>query len=285
MKTRISKWLIIITTFVSLLFVVTGLEAEKGGGGKGKPDKPPAGTMTPVANTAYWDGLVREETPIEEGGGMVPRSCGCGGYPNPQGGAAFVCHAGELFPLMNNLLNIDLVGVPAYDTRGSEADDLCGLLFNSELFFNVQEGFTYEGFTQDPENLFTSRSRSYYYSMDPTWIDGPCYEGSDVDANCNVKVYTQAYFVYDDCVGRKCGRLVELEGWGHATPIEPDTPGDVLEFNPFLVSQEIDIEEMTIYFRGLGKDKRVATCKYVFGEDSPVVFFNDTDGATNCSTQ
>jgi len=38
MKIQISKWLIVIATLVSLMFVVTGLEAKKGGGGK--PDKP-----------------------------------------------------------------------------------------------------------------------------------------------------------------------------------------------------------------------------------------------------
>ena len=39
MKIQISKWLIVIATLVSLMFVVTGLEAKKGGGGK--PDKQP----------------------------------------------------------------------------------------------------------------------------------------------------------------------------------------------------------------------------------------------------
>ena len=38
MKTQISKWLIIIATFVSLMFVVTGLEAGKPSN-PGKPDK------------------------------------------------------------------------------------------------------------------------------------------------------------------------------------------------------------------------------------------------------
>jgi hypothetical protein len=37
MKIQIGKWLIVIATFVSLMFVVTGLEAGKGGV---KPDKP-----------------------------------------------------------------------------------------------------------------------------------------------------------------------------------------------------------------------------------------------------
>ena len=40
MKIQISKWLIAIATFVSLMFVVTGLEA-------GKPDKPPKPDKTP----------------------------------------------------------------------------------------------------------------------------------------------------------------------------------------------------------------------------------------------
>ena len=40
MKTQISKWLIVIATFVSLMFVVTGLEA-------GKPDRPPKPDKTP----------------------------------------------------------------------------------------------------------------------------------------------------------------------------------------------------------------------------------------------
>jgi len=38
MKTQISKWLIVIATFVSLMFVVTGLEAKKPVGDK--PDNP-----------------------------------------------------------------------------------------------------------------------------------------------------------------------------------------------------------------------------------------------------
>jgi hypothetical protein len=40
MKIQISKWLIVIATFVSLMFVVTGLEAGKGGVKPDKPDKP-----------------------------------------------------------------------------------------------------------------------------------------------------------------------------------------------------------------------------------------------------
>ena len=40
MKTQISKWLIVIATFVSLMFVVTSLEAGKGGVKPDKPDKP-----------------------------------------------------------------------------------------------------------------------------------------------------------------------------------------------------------------------------------------------------
>jgi hypothetical protein len=39
MKIQISKWLIVIATLVSLMFVVTGLEAKKGGGGKDNPKK------------------------------------------------------------------------------------------------------------------------------------------------------------------------------------------------------------------------------------------------------
>ena len=198
----------------------------------------PEGTMTPAGNWAFWDGpLVWEETP---GSSMpIARDCGCSGYPNPQGQVGYVCHAGELFPLMDNLVRINLAGLTPTSTKGREVDYWCyEYLPTHELVFNVKEGLDYPYFEQ-PDDSFTSISRSYWYGMGPEWNDGPCYHGSDPEANCNVNVYTQAYFVPDDCTGRKCGRLVELQGWGRVQPVVPVNQGDVLEFNPFYDPQDI----------------------------------------------
>jgi hypothetical protein len=278
------RYLLVLGLLAAALLAVSGAEAAKGGKpGKPGPDPGPDGVMTPVANTAHWDGLIWEETPLDEGGGMEPRNCGCGGYPNPQGGVGYVCHAGTLFPLMNNLVHIDLVGVSPTITDGREGAELCGRLFTDAVVFNVQAEYTYVD-SYD----FTSRSRSYWYGMDPTWIDGPCYDGADEDANCNVRVYTQGYFD-NECAGSKCGRLIEVEGWGHATPVPAG--GNPVEFNPFTVTQGIEIEELTVYFRGIRRDKRVAECIYRFKEFgdqttiSPVVFFTYVDPGTDCSVE
>jgi hypothetical protein len=278
-RTNLRRLLLFATT-IAMILAVTVAEAAKGGKpGKPGPDPGPDGVMTPVANTAYWDGAIWEETPDSGYGAMEPRNCGCGGYPNPQGSAGYVCHAGALFPLMNNLVHVDLRSFEADPVKDDVRDPQCPRLAEEEFVFNVQAGFEYWGFLPNPDDPFTSRSRSYWYGMDPTWIDGPCYHGADIDANCNVRVYTQAYFD-NECIGSKCGRLIELEGWGHATPV-PAGVGP-LEFNPFTVTQAIEIEELTVYFRGIRRDKRVAECRYVFGVDSPVVFYTDPDPDTGC---
>jgi len=79
MKIQISKWLIVIATLVSLMFVVVGLEAKKGGGGK-----PPDSTdgvaaalncvlVTDAGDTVRKDGL----GPYE--GGVDKVGCGHSG--------------------------------------------------------------------------------------------------------------------------------------------------------------------------------------------------------------
>lgn len=290
---------LILVIITILAFAMAGMAVAK----PKCPDPPcnqttPDGTMTPVGNTAMWESKLILETTPGDVGGQTPRNCGCSGYPNPQGQVGYVCHAGALFTSMNNLLHIELSGINNTPVKGREKDVWCPLLKEHKYVFNVKDREDYwsledgDPIYADPDNPYyypeiTSISRSYWYGMGPEWNDGPCYDGSDEEANCNVMVYTQAYFVPNDCTGRKCGRLVELEGWGQVKPV-PKVVGHDLEFNPFSHEEgrTIVIEELTIYFRGLGRDTRVAECKYKsddFGGNPPVFYTFPT--AEDCSAQ
>jgi hypothetical protein len=80
MKIQISKWLVVIATFVSLMFVVTGLEAAKGGGGK--PDKPgPSDSETGALNCVLLNdvgGTVQNDGLGEYMDGVDKVACGHG---------------------------------------------------------------------------------------------------------------------------------------------------------------------------------------------------------------
>ncbi|NOR66908.1 MAG: hypothetical protein GQ528_06100 [Woeseiaceae bacterium] len=69
MKTQISKWLIVIATFVSLMFVVTGLEA-----GKPDKDKPPKPDQTEAECIVFTGDLI---------GKAVVEGCCTNGPPHP----------------------------------------------------------------------------------------------------------------------------------------------------------------------------------------------------------
>jgi len=227
----------------------------------------PVGVMTPTFNTAHWFGPhITEEDPA--GGEFEPRACGCGGYPNPQGAAGHVCHQ---FGPMENLVRVDLTNL-SYQPEGKGASDYCDWLYYGDLVFNVWPG----------DDRDDSISRSYHYGMDPTWNDGPCI---DEQSSCLVKVYTQAYFEEGPigCEGSKCGRLVELEGWGRVDPY--GQVDGVYEFNPFRAGPDIYIDELMVTFRGVKRDKRVARCSYTAFPNGRPVFRTIPDLGVSCPIQ
>jgi len=219
---------------------------------------------TAADNWAYWDGpdFIWEETPNLD---FEARNCGNGGPadPNPQGYVAYICHEYD-WP-MDNIVHINLdsswrSGTPeGPGDNGFTAVELCGLV----------EGGSYGNEGDLVMNLSTSESRSYYYGMDPTWNEGPCIGPADPDDpdTCLVLFATQAYFDHpidhpDHCSDRKCGRRVQLAGWGKAIPAGkiPDT--DIYEYNPFVNLQNIPIDRLTVTFRAIGKNKVAASCHY-----------------------
>jgi hypothetical protein len=66
MKTQISKWLIVIATFVSLMFVVTGLEAGKPTDKPDNPNKPPKSDQPEAECIVFTEDLIG--TAVVEGG-------------------------------------------------------------------------------------------------------------------------------------------------------------------------------------------------------------------------
>ena len=100
-------------------------------------------------------------------------------------------------------------------------------------------------------SIGTSRITSYFVSHDSTWNEGPCVDG----AECLVMAKIATYF--DDwCENGKCGRLVLFEGWGNVTPADD---GDL---NPYTDDQWMAIDELNVFFKGIGKNRTVATCTF-----------------------
>jgi len=230
---------------------------------------------SPADNWAFWDGgnYIWEETPNSD---LIARYCGNGdpADPNPQGYVAYICHESAYgdWP-MKNTVHIKLdpdwrVGTP--EGPGDDdltADDLCKLA----------EGNSTGGALV--MNLPTSESVSYYYGMDPTWNEGPCIDPDDPDT-CLVLFATQGYFDHrphhpEHCSDRKCGRRVQLAGWGQANPA-PEFGDNIYEYNPFVCNQDIPIDDMTVTFRAVGKNKVAARCHYHYeppqGEEAEVIF-------------
>jgi len=218
---------------------------------------------TEANNWAYWDGgeYIWEETPLLD---LIPRYCGNGdpADPNPQGYVAYICHeyAYATWPMVNTVhIKLDddwRDGTPeGPGDNGLAADDIC----------KFAEGGSTGG--DLVMNRLTSESRAYYYGMDPTWNEGPCINPD----TCLVLFATSAYF--DDrtnhpehCSDRKCGRLVQLAGWGIASPAG-EIDDNIYEYNPFVYEQDIPIVDLTVTFRAIGKNKVAASCHYdVSGE-------------------
>lgn len=115
-------------------------------------------------------------------------------------------------------------------------------------------------YDDDPEDF--GRLYSYFISMDPTWNEGPCIPGKeDEDGFCYVKIAISGNF-FSQCSGNKCRRRVTLNASGHVEPAPAPAEGDPIEINPFTQSQWIEIEELTVNFRGIGSSKVVASCYY-----------------------
>jgi hypothetical protein len=231
--------------------------------------------------------------------GGDPRFCAGDGEvmsnPNPQGGIAYVCHQDVDFYYGGNWVHVDLSDLlPEPDTPGGDDyeliksgrdDYLCDRLLypnsnpdpEGEDLVPVDMGNTQPWPGRD--DSYGTRLWMYYLSMDPTWNDGPCTVENETNS-CYVKIHISAYF-NDDCNTKKCGRLIAMDAWGRVEPNAERTDEGKIEINPFSRYQEIDIEEMTVNFKGIGRDKVVASCYYDnmdgSGYTRPIKFYTFPD--------
>lgn len=201
--------------------------------------------------------------------------------PNPQGGMAYVCHQDPDFLYGKgdnpwNVVYMDLsflAGTDLLEKSGKNLD-LCnrllaapGVVIAPKRNDQPIEGDPYPGLTaEDDDPPDFGRLYSYYLSMDSTWNEGPCISGKeDEDGFCYVKIAINGNF-YNECNENetKCRRYVNVEAWGHVEPNPGDDPRNEgkIEINPFTKDQEIPIEELAVYFRGIGSNKVVASCYY-----------------------
>jgi len=230
---------------------------------------------TAADNWAYWDSgkYIWEKTPSQPPPppppplplDFFPRYCGNGdpADSNPQGYVAYICHeeAYATWPMVNTV-HINLDGVPRDGAPEGPGDN--GL--TAAQICEFAEGGSTTTYGDLVMNLETSESRAYYYGMDPTWNEGPCIDPDNNPDTCLVLFATTAYF--DDraahrehCSDRKCGRLVQLSGWGQAEPAG-EIVDNIYEYNPFVNQQDIEIDELTVTFRAIGKNKVAARCHY-----------------------
>ena len=208
------------------------------------PNPPPScsdpgdgdGTMTTPDVWAWWTGAVVEDAKV--------RNCrGSGNASN--GGVSYQCeHQQNVWPVMVGGLGTDWT---------PDTEPLC-----SDL---GQYGLVLDG--ENAEPVGDSRiTTGYFFSLDPTLNDTACVAGAD----CLVRADIWAYF--DDwCTsnGKKCGRLVIVQGWVHADPADD---GDL---NPFTDDQYLPVSDLAVTFKGIGTNKTVATCLYNSGPDT---YFN-----------
>ena len=188
------------------------------------------GTMTLVPITAQWTGDVAEDP--------ARGDCNAEYASVATGGVAYTCpNAGTVHAKLGT----------ADAAAGMDGAELFRLLSDLKL-------------GGANEIVGASRITSYFLSHDSTWNDGACVDGT---STCLVMSAIWAYF--DDwCNNSKCGRLVIFRGWGN---VDPAADGDL---NPFSDDQEIVLDELEVTFKGIGKNRDVATCSYTFAESSPI---------------
>ena len=236
-----------------------------------------------------------------------PRACGGDDSevtdPNPQGGAGLVCHQLAEFlyaqhPNPWNMVHLDFSGLAGDENFAATGvhDYLCDRLLYPYEDLGGDGYAPFEGYyplimvpkrdspanildpsPYDPDPWNIGRSYMYFASMDPTWNDGACIPGNEQNS-CLVKIFISAYF-YNDCNAKKCGRYITMEAWGHVEPNPNDPPREdgKIEINPFSVDQVIDVEELTVNFRGVRRDKVVASCYYNNVAERPIKFFTFVD--------
>ena len=107
----------------------------------------------------------------------------------------------------------------------------------------------------DPANV--GRLSMYHFVLDESNTE-PCTWDSNEDNSCKVRIFTQGYF-YNECSGPKCGRRIGMEAYGRVEHFgeEGDYP---IEINPFTKDQEIVLEELNVFFMGLGTNRKEADC-------------------------
>lgn len=136
-------------------------------------------------------------------------------------------------------------------------DYLCGRLTNPggsnfPVFVAPKE--------DEPDGWPYGRLSAYYFGLHES-NDELCAWDSTSENICKVIVVLRGYFLNESNQSGKSGRLIGLEAWGHVTPAG-NPLDDPIEINPFTVSRDIWIEELTVYFRGICTNRTVANCYY-----------------------
>jgi len=222
--------------FLPVLAVILALPLGIGPAGAAKPNcdlDPSHASCKPDGGDG--DGIMTLVVPITaQWTGTVSeataRDCNSANGSVANGGVGYTCsHPGA----------VDAAVTGADTVGGKDGEELCPMLANLTL-----------GGAND-EDIGTSRITSYFLSHDTTWNDGPCVDS----AEC--LVMSSIWTFFDDwCDNSKCGRLVIFEGWGNVLPA---VDGDL---NPFKDDQSIEIDELTVTFMGIGKNRAVATCTF-----------------------
>ena len=265
--------------------------------------------LTDSPNWVIWgngvaDRLIGLPYEIDLADEAEPRFCGGDGAeildPNPQAGVKYICHQSADFLYSRhdypwNMVHLDFRGLAGDDqfVASGTQSDLCNrLLYPDTDLSEDGSGYsplpgyyplimapkrdtpanTLDPSKVDPDPWNMGRLYMYFISMDPTWNDGLCVDGNR-ENGCNAKVFISAYF-HNDCNTRKCGRYIMMEAWGLVDPNTDTRIDERIEINPFSDDYRvIDIDELTVVFNGVGRDKTMATCYYNNAKGLPIKFY------------
>jgi len=119
-------------------------------------------------------------------------------------------------------------------------------------------------YCDDNEPANVGRLSAYYFALDES-NDEPCTIDRKSENSCKVRIVTTGYFHNwkTECKEPKCGRRIGLRAYGHVLPAEPpENEVDPIEINPFTRDQTIWVEELTVFFMGIGTNRSEANCYY-----------------------
>jgi len=204
--------------------------------------------------------------------------------PNPKGGLGYICHQDHDFLYGKEQWNVVYLDLSDLDlcVEGENCDgaliadgrddDLCERLvdedngnFPMEIVPAKEKdppGCTDppDPYCLDDEDGNVGRLSSYYIVLHESNDEHCTWDRNLEKTSCKVRIALRGYF-HNESSGTKSGRLVGLNAWGHVIPA-PFVKGKPTEINPFTRHQDIKIEELTVYFRGIGTNRTVASCYY-----------------------